>query len=191
MPEVRRVGVILWGLGALGSRVVQGFAQGVQDLEIVGAIDHDPRLANRSLTEAFPGVPAPGVKIHADLASCLASLDEPTDVLFHMTESYVPAIQPQLEEAMRAGLNVVSASEGMFHPGLRFPAVARALHECAVEHDVSIVGCGINPGSYLIPCSSCWRAYHCGNFPLRIPRSGRNRDRPARHRSCRLRTSRR
>ena len=146
MPNNHRVGVILWGLGALGSRVVRAFAQGVQDLEIVGAIDHDPRLANRGLGDAFPGVPAPGVKIHADLASCLATLDQRADVLFHMTESHVPTIQPQLEVAMQAGLNVVSASEGMFHPGLRFPAVAKALHECAVEHGVSVVGCGINPG---------------------------------------------
>ena len=146
MSKVNRARVVLWGLGALGSRVVQAFAAGVPDLEIVGAIDHDPRLAGKSLAAAFPGAPAPEVVIRPSLGQCLAELDRPADVLFHMTESHVPAIQQQLEAAMAAGLNVISASEGMFHPGLRFPDVADALHDCAVANGVSIVGCGINPG---------------------------------------------
>ena len=146
MPDIQRTRVILWGLGALGSRVVKAFATGVPDLEIVGAIDHDPRLANKSLADAFPEASVPDIKIHASLNSCIAGIDQPADVLFHMTESYVPTIRQQLEAAMRAGLNVISASEGMFHPGLRFPEVAQALHECAVENGVSVVGCGINPG---------------------------------------------
>ena len=146
MPDAKRVRVVLWGLGALGSRVVNSFAAGVQDLEIVGAIDHDPRLTNRSLADAFPKPLVPDIKIHSSLSSCLAEMEKPADVLFHMTESHVPTIQRQLEEAMQAGLNVISASEGMFHPGLRFPEVARDLHDCALENGVSVVGCGINPG---------------------------------------------
>ena len=146
MTRIDQARVVLWGLGALGSRVVQAFVAGVPDLEIVGAIDRDPRLAGRQLADAFPGAPAPEVIIQPSLEQCLAGLDRPADVIFHMTESHVPAIQQQLEAAMGAGLNVVSASEGMFHPGLRFPAIAEALHDCAVGNGVSIVGCGINPG---------------------------------------------
>ena len=146
MSEGQPARVILWGLGALGSRVVNAFGAGVDDLQIVGAADHDPRLAGKTLAAAFPAANAPQLPIHADLASCLAALPEPADVVFHMTESHVPTIQPQLQQAMEAGLNVISASEGMFHPALRFPEVARALDACAVEHGVSVVGCGINPG---------------------------------------------
>ncbi len=146
MADAKRVRVILWGLGALGSRVVRAFGAGVEDLEIAGAVDHDPRLVGRSLAAAFPDSGAPAVPIHADLPSCLAALEEPAQVLFHMTESHVPAIRSQLEQAMKAGLDVISASEGMFHPGLRFPEEAAALHACAVTNGVSIVGCGINPG---------------------------------------------
>lgn len=146
MTNTKRAGVILWGLGALGSRVVKAFGAGVDDLEIVGAVDHDRRLAGTTLAAAFPAAAAPEVPIHADLGSCLAGLSRPADVLYHMTESHVPTIQPQLEQAMTAGLNVISASEGMFHPGLRFNAVARALDACAIDSGVSVVGCGINPG---------------------------------------------
>lgn len=146
MADTKRARIILWGLGALGSRVVRAFGAGVDDLEIAGAVDHDSRLAGRTLADAFPDAGAPAVPIHADLPSCLAALEEPAQVLFHMTESHVPTIRSQLEQAMAAGLDVISASEGMFHPGLRFPHEAAALHDCAVANGVSIVGCGINPG---------------------------------------------
>ena len=146
MADIKQADVILWGLGALGGRVVTAYGAGAPDLRIVGAIDHDPRLANRNLADAFPGTGAPPVKIDADLQTCLGRLDRPADALLHMTESHVPTIRPQLELAMRAGLNVISASEGMFHPGLRFPLEAQAMHECALANSVSLVGCGINPG---------------------------------------------
>ena len=146
MSERRPARVVLWGLGALGGRVVEALGAGSGDIEIVGAVDHDPRLAGKTLAAAFPGASAPEVPVHADLASCLAALRQSADVLYHMTESHVPTIRPQLEQAMAAGLDVISASEGMFHPGLRFPEVAGALDDCARRHGVSVVGCGINPG---------------------------------------------
>lgn len=146
MPEPHPVNIILWGLGALGSRVVEALAEGVPDLRIVGAIDRDPRMANKRMAEIFPGSPAPDLLINPSLESCLASLESPAQVIFHMTESYVPTIQAQLQDAMRAGLNVISASEGMFHPRLRFPEAAESIHASAVENNVSVVGCGINPG---------------------------------------------
>ena len=146
MPDEKRVRVVLWGLGALGSRVVEAFGAGADDLEIVGAVDHDPRLAGKTLGDAFPDAGVSGVPIHAELTDSLVALSEAPDVVFHMTESHVPAIRSQLEQAMAAGLNVISASEGMFHPPLRFPEVARSLHDCAVANGVTIVGCGINPG---------------------------------------------
>ncbi|MCY4463847.1 MAG: hypothetical protein OXC26_26135 [Albidovulum sp.] len=146
MKNRDRARAILWGLGALGSKVVDAFAAGVDDLEIAGAVDHDPRLANRSLRDAFSSAALPDLIIQPSLESCIAGLERPADVLFHMTESHVPTIRPQLDAAMNAGMNVISASEGMFHPKLRFPAEARALHDCALRNGVSVVGCGINPG---------------------------------------------
>ena len=138
--------VILWGLGALGSRVLGEFNRGIADIEIAGVVDHDPRFAGKRLADALPDAPELDLTIHADLPSCIAALSTPADVVFHMTESYVPAIQSQLEQAMGLGLNVISASEGMFHPSLRFPDNARQLDAAARRHGVSLVGCGINPG---------------------------------------------
>ena len=137
--------VILWGIGALGSRVLREFARGIVDIEVAGVVDHDPRFSGKRLVDVFPETNL-DLTVHADLPSCVAALSTPADVVYHMTESYVPAIQAQLEQAMSLGLNVISASEGMFHPALRFPDNARALDAAAQRHGVSLVGCGINPG---------------------------------------------
>jgi 4-hydroxy-tetrahydrodipicolinate reductase len=138
--------VILWGLGALGRQVVKAFGLGVPNARIVGAVDHDPSMVGKTLAEIFPGGVGGDIVVHRTLHECLAALDEPADVVYHMTESVLAAIQPQLELALARKLNVISASEAMFHPGLRFPDVAASLDRVAREHGVTITGCGINPG---------------------------------------------
>ncbi len=140
------VSVILWGLGALGSRVVEALTGGVQDVVIAGAVDDAPALAGQALGDVFPSARGLNVTIAPDLDSCLAGLARPADVVFHMTESVLPAIQPQLEHALARRLNVISAAESMFHPSLRHPEIAESLDRVAVTHGMSITGCGINPG---------------------------------------------
>jgi 4-hydroxy-tetrahydrodipicolinate reductase len=138
--------VILWGLGALGGRMMKAFAAGIPDVRIVGAIDHDKKLAGKRLGALFEGAPSPDIIVQPTLEACMAGLDEAADVIYHMTESVLAAIQGQLEGAMAVGLNVISASEAMFHPALRFRPIADSLDRVARKHGVSITGCGINPG---------------------------------------------
>jgi 4-hydroxy-tetrahydrodipicolinate reductase len=138
--------VILWGLGALGSRMLKAFEAGISDVRIVGAIDHDPAMAGRKLSDVFPQAKGIDVVVHRTLEQALASAAEPVDVIYHMTESVLETIQPQLELAMSRGLNVISASEGMFHPGLRFGKFTDEIDAAARKYGVSITGCGINPG---------------------------------------------
>jgi hypothetical protein len=140
------VRVILWGLGALGSRVVEALTSGAEDVVIVGVVDHAADLAGRALADVFPAASGLNVTIAADLDTCIAGLEQPADVVFHMTESVLPTIQPQLEHALARRLNVISAAESMFHPSLRQPAIAESLNRVAVTNGVSITGCGINPG---------------------------------------------
>ena len=147
MTHPKQARIVLWGLGALGSRVLNAISEGIDDLEIVAVADRDERMAGRRLREVFPSFRLPDLPIHPDFESLLSSTErDQVDVVLHMTESHVPTIQSQLEQAMSAGFDVISASEGMFHPGLRFPEVTSALDKCAVANGVSIVGCGINPG---------------------------------------------
>jgi 4-hydroxy-tetrahydrodipicolinate reductase len=143
-----RLRVILWGLGALGTQIMKSFQAGVPDIRVVGVVDHAPSMAGKQLAAVSPEAKALGLDLTVapTLDACLAGLREPADAVYHMTESVLDAIEDQMIAALDRGLNVISASEAMFHPALRFPAIAGRLDAAAKRNGVSITGCGINPG---------------------------------------------
>jgi 2,4-diaminopentanoate dehydrogenase len=140
--------VVLWGLGALGTQVTKAFAAGVGDARIVGIVDHAPKLAGKRASDVDESAKALGLDltIAPTLEACLAGLGEPADVVYHMTESVLSAIEGQLVSAMDRGLDVISASEAMFYPNLRDPGFSARIDAAAKRNGVAIVGCGINPG---------------------------------------------
>lgn len=147
VPSARPLGIILYGVGALGALVVECLATGYPLLRVVGAVDSAPGKAGRRLDALFPDYDrAEGVVIRATFAECLSDLAGEANVVLHMTESVLDHVEGQLREALVAGLDVISASEAMFHPGLRFPEVAGRLDAAAKAAGVSITGVGINPG---------------------------------------------
>lgn len=139
--------VVLFGLGAVGSCLLRCLDAGYPLIRIVGAVDKAPDKGGQPLEVLHPGPGAgKGVVVKPSLAECLAGLDSPPDVVFHMTESVPDQIEGQLTEALDAGASVISASEAMFHPTLRYPAFAERLDKAAKAAGVSITGVGINPG---------------------------------------------
>lgn len=138
--------VILFGVGALGALALDCLKTGYRLIEVVGAVDNDPAKAGRRLGDICPGAPGGDVIVAPTLGACLARLSEPADLLYHMTESVLAHVEGQMIEALEAGLNVISASEAMFHPALRYPDVAARLDAAARRREVSISGTGINPG---------------------------------------------
>lgn len=147
LPEARPVGVILYGVGALGALVVACLKTGYPLIRVVGAVDSAPGKAGRPLDALCPGYDgAAGVVVRATLAECLANLTGEAHAALHMTESVPDHIEGQLTEILAAGLNVVSASEAMFHPALRHAAFAARLDAAAKAAGVSVTGVGINPG---------------------------------------------
>ncbi|WP_266339032.1 hypothetical protein [Kaistia nematophila] len=141
------IGVILFGLGCLGSLVVECLSQGYPGIRVVGAVDHDPAKAGQRLDALYPGfVGAGDVIVRPTLAECLADGGDAADLLYHLTESAPAKIEAQLLDALAAGLDVLSASEAMFHPALRHGAFAARLDQAAKAKGVTITGTGINPG---------------------------------------------
>jgi len=137
--------VVLWGIGALGHLVAEAAANDSR-LAIVGAVDHAPNKAGRDLADFAEGVMPGEIVVAPDLPTCVEGLPAPPDLLFHMTESSVAAITPQLQVALGHGLNVISAAESMFYPTLRYPDIAALLDRTARAHGVTITGTGVNPG---------------------------------------------
>lgn len=143
----RPLTVILYGTGALGGLALEALNAGRPTIKVVGAVDIDPAKIGRSLGELFPaGQPWSDVQVTGSLAECLAGLSQKPDVAYHMTESVPDDIEDQLSELLDAGLNVISAAESMFHPGLRFADFTQRLDKLAKSKGVSITGTGINPG---------------------------------------------
>ena len=141
------VDLVLYGVGALGSLAIDCLKAGAPLIRVVGAVDNASHLAGRRLADLRPDFEGAGdVVVRAKLRQCLAGLARPANVALHMTESVLANIEGQLVEALEAGLNVVSASEAMFHPWLRFGDVAARIDAAARRGGVSITGVGINPG---------------------------------------------
>jgi 4-hydroxy-tetrahydrodipicolinate reductase len=139
--------VALFGLGALGSLVIDCLRADYPLIQIVGAIDHDPGKAGKRLGDLYPGLRnGAEVTVAPSLRACLDGIAVKPDLVYHMTESDLDHIEPQLVGPLAAGINVISASEAMYHPGLRHPAVAARLDAAAKAAKASIAGVGINPG---------------------------------------------
>lgn len=128
------------GLGAIG----QGIARLALERghTIVAATDLDPAKAGRDLGTLLGG-PRLGLEVTADPA---AALRRPADILVHCTGSRLTAVLPELEEAIRAGLDVVSTCEELSFPWFHHPAEARRLEDLARAQEVTVVGLGVNPG---------------------------------------------
>ncbi|MFN8925365.1 MAG: hypothetical protein ACK5WM_07415, partial [Rhodospirillales bacterium] len=143
-----KVRVILYGVGALGALLLDCLATGYPLIEVAGAVDVDPAKAGRRLGDVHPGTPAAAreIVVAPTLAACLAGLTEPAHLLFHMTESVLAHVEGQMTEALDAGLNVLSASEAMFHPALRYPDVAPPRVAAARRPRVALAGPGRHPG---------------------------------------------
>lgn len=146
-PSTTPASVVLLGLGALGSLVVDCLRAEHPLVRIVGAVDRDPLKAGKTLGALYPGLEnGADVVVAPSFAAGLAGLQAVPDLVYHMTESELVHIEGQLVEALKSGANVISASEAMFHPALRHPAVARSLDAAAKAAGTSIAGVGINPG---------------------------------------------
>lgn len=144
MPE--RLEIVLFGVGAIGGRLLRVLEADYPGLHVVGAVDTDPAKAGRRLGEVTPWQRFGSVAIAPDIDSCLAGLPRRPDIALHMTESKPERIEGQLAALLGHGMNVLSASEAMFHPQLRFPDFAARLDAQARATGVTLSGTGINPG---------------------------------------------
>lgn len=142
-----RARVALVGLGPIGIEVGKALA-GRSEFELLGAADPAPEKAGRALSELLDGA-FPGVRVcpsaEALYAESAGSRGR-TDVAALCTGSRLHAVLPQVEEAIRAGLHVVSTCEELAYPELRHAPMARRIDALAREKGVAVLGTGVNPG---------------------------------------------
>lgn len=132
---------VQYGVGPIGGRIVRtAVSHGV---EFVGGVDIDPSKVGEDLGRVAGCDTDLGVEVTDDAHAALAA--DP-DVVFHATGSSLPAVEPQLEECLRAGANVVSTTEALAFPWTERPDLAADLDRTAKAADRTLLGTGINPG---------------------------------------------
>ncbi len=139
---MKKIRVIQYGVGPIGAGMVRLMLT-KPELQIVGAIDVDPKKAGKDLGTVAGAGREIGVKISADAR---AVLNAGADVVVHTTKSYLKDVESQLIDCLNAGLHVVSTCEELSYPFRKHPELSKKLDQAARKHNVCILGTGVNPG---------------------------------------------
>jgi len=139
----RELKVILYGVGSIGSQIARLILK-KKGLKIVGAIDASPEKAKRDLGEVIGVKKNLGVSIFQDPEKLFSTVD--ADIAVHATSSFLRDVYPQLISLIEHDLNVISTCEELSYPYVADASLASNLDELAVEHGVTVLGTGVNPG---------------------------------------------
>lgn len=141
---MQKIRVALWGFGAMGSGIARVLLR-KKGVEIAGACDIHPDRAGRSLFEVL-GLERgdhPDVTIEPDIDKVL---DRGAHVCILATDSFTRKAFPKIRRVVERGINVISTAEEMSYPKAQEPELSEQMDRLAKEHQVSILGTGINPG---------------------------------------------
>jgi len=137
----KKIKVVQLGLGPVGCGIAKLMLQ-KSCLEIVGAIDLV--FAGKDLGVVAGLGQNLGI-IVSENANEVFKKTMP-DIVVQATGSFLKKVYPQLETAVRAGINVVSTCEELSYPYRSQPVLSAQLDNLAKEHNVSILSTGVNPG---------------------------------------------
>lgn len=140
---MKKVRVVSYGVGVVGGLIAK-FLLEKQGVEIVGAIDVAENKVGKDLGEVLSLGKKLGITVSNDTDTVLSKAKP--DLAVHTTSSYLKDTYPQIASIIKNGVNVVSTCEELSYPYLTEPKLAQKLDELAKEHDVTVLGTGINPG---------------------------------------------
>ena len=135
--------VIIQGLGPIGLRVAEA-ALNDSFLEVVGAVEINPEMVGKPLSDFVDG--APEITIRQSIAAARVDSRSDGGILIHCTGSYLEQVSPQIEEALRQDLHVVSTCEELAFAQARHPEIAAGIDVLARRAERTVVGTGVNPG---------------------------------------------
>jgi 4-hydroxy-tetrahydrodipicolinate reductase len=118
-----------------------------QGLALVGAYGRRKERAGMDLGPAIELNRQVGIGLSTDLPAMLAQTRP--HVAIQATCSRLTDAREEIVTLVRHGVHVISIAEEMAYPAVSAPVVAEEFHRLAIEHGVSILGTGINPGFVL------------------------------------------
>jgi len=144
--------IVQLGLGPIGRESARLVARRA-GLRLVGAVDNDPALEGRDVAELTGSPEAAGLKVESDLEEALSRLKP--DVVLQTTGSRLSSVMDQIESVIAAKANLASTSEELFYPYRRHPKEAKRINAMALQHGVSVLGTGVNPGFAMDTLALC------------------------------------
>jgi len=134
--------LIVIGFGPLGQRVVR-YALQRKSVEIAGVVDIDPAKIGKDVG-TLSGRRKIGTPVSMSLADALKR--RRADVALLTTVSSLKKLEPQVVEAARNRLDVVSTCEELSFPWRTAPTIAARLDRTCRRYGVTCLGTGVNPG---------------------------------------------
>jgi 4-hydroxy-tetrahydrodipicolinate reductase len=143
--------VAVWGTGMMGQGLLGYILDRPKDVELVGAIVTNPAKEGKPVGELL-GRDC-DICMTTDAAAVLA---KKPDVVCVCTQSNLHEVSEQIEACVTAGANVLCIAEKLAFPWASDPDWAERFEDLAMDHDVSILGTGINPGFILDALIVAW-----------------------------------
>lgn len=135
--------VVQCGLGPIGIGVTRELLTR-NAIEIVGAIDVDPKLTGIDLA-VHAGEKSPcGIKIERDVHALLGRVK--ADVALVTTSSAAPTVAEHMVPFLERGVHVVSSCEELAYAKRTHPEVCSRLDAVAKKGGVACLSTGVNPG---------------------------------------------
>jgi hypothetical protein len=141
--EVRKVKIVLYGVGAVGSLVAK-FLLEKEGVDIVGAIDVAKDKVGRDLGEVLGIERRLKIKVSSDTDSVLSKVK--ADIAVHTTSSFLRDTYPQIASILKHGVKVISTCEELSYPYYTEPEIAKKIDALAKKYNTTVLGTGINPG---------------------------------------------
>ena len=140
------VRILILGTGQMGSAIARLVLQKT-GLDLVGAYGRRVERAGLDLGDAIGLEDKLHIRIGNELEATIK--DARPDLAIQATCSRVSDAATEISTLVSNGVHVISIAEEMAYPACASPALADELNTLAVNHGVSILGTGINPGFVL------------------------------------------
>ncbi|MEW5814998.1 MAG: hypothetical protein AB1798_06320 [Spirochaetota bacterium] len=153
--------VIIYGTGAMGCNMAR-LLRSKPGIDVVGAIDHDPKKIGKDLGDIAQLGELTGIRIEYPPEKVLERVNANV-VLLSMTAFLDEAIEP-ITNILKRGMNIVTICQELFFPIGRNIDKARRIDSLAREYGAMVTATGINPGFIMdivpVVCSfPCWEIH--------------------------------
>lgn len=137
-----KIKVVQYGMGPVGNKITRYLLER-DHLALVGAVDIDPAKVGKDVAE-LAGLPAINVSVSNTPGQLFR--DTQPDVVVLTTTSDLEKIQPQIDQILSHGINIVTTCEELAYPWKTNPGIAAAIDQAAKANNATVLSTGVNPG---------------------------------------------